>query len=831
MTAPFTPAQAHGPGMCDAIGSPSRAFVFQTDEVPTVLKENTDPHCTPPSSPTKQARPTTPKSTPLHRRFLQEVSMSPASPATPATPPRTPSRTPRDSPTKDRESPTKARATPTKNHGSPARLEIGQNGFYFSCEIPISKVVPKKQASPQKGSRAGTPTRRTPSPLKNETPVKRNRAKTLFGTPTGKTIDSAKDQQAGNLATRSIEDGSPAWRSSKIHSKEARDLMSVPVTPLRIPPECLSDVTEQDVRFSNAEAPSTTTTSHQAQSRPSSAHSAKDTRPENIGHMMARLTSGTFKTHDWTHAHQGVDPIKSPAPTPLRKASLQFGSVAPPPFLKLDADECTVAVDDPTKTTGRVSPVHTQESRQVVKKYFDESKRVKSPAIKWGGTLAVPKMRPACPNDRTTKASPAEGENEFGGMAAVRPSPYPALLFPGPRSEAETVEGLSSNRSEKHVQWRGPVFSPAKFRHQPSSLHRRAGTDPEVYLAMKRDMASMGENFRRSIGSSVLSPSSRLNTNELPTMSNGIFMRDLDATKPKITPEAKARGRLTRWNSDTPAVCPTRPNDLMREKKQRAATLTGPGVPMWHPTPSTPNQMLRQKFAASKDASKAAPSTGKAATVTTPQSRPVKPVSNKLSKAPLVSVTTPRRQQKISGPTLPPTRPMIGTPAKKQTPTLPLSKSKPIPPATPRGATKPKVSHTPAPRKTPITRPPASARKSKPKTTQPYDPTSDPRPYEEKFASASIIAERVTQWHIEEREKNTNEQANMQPSKAPSKAPSKSVIPNAIPAEESKSTTPNESSTPPGSPPIMPLRIAASPTKLPIRTATAYISAPLSIGS
>ncbi|KAI8930937.1 hypothetical protein NX059_011952 [Plenodomus lindquistii] len=820
--------------MCDAIGSPPRAFPLPTDEAHTVPKDNTYPHCTPPSSPSKQPRPSTPRSTPLHRRFLKEVSMSPASPATPATPPRTPSRNQRDTPSKNADSPTKVRATPVKHSGSPAKLEIGQNGFYFSMEIPMSKITPKKQASPQKGSQAGTPTRRTPSPLKNETPVKRNPAKALFGTPAGKGIDAVGNRVFAPME-RSVEDAGLGWTLVDVHDEGAGDLMSAPLAPLRVPPDCLSNIIEPDVDGVNIQA-SSDTTSHQTQSRPSSAHSAKDSRPETIGHMMARLTSGTFKTYEWAKAHR-VDPIKSPAPTPLRRASQKLYSEAPPGFAKLNAGEHTMVAREPTKATGKGPPALAPNLQPLGGRYFDESKRVKSPDVKMKNARATHTMNPAGTKIKPKKTLPLKGDTTLQQMAKAEPSPYPELLFPRSASDPklEIAKRTPSNRSEdKHVQWQGPIFSPSRSRYQPLNSHRRVGTDPEVYLAMQKDMASMGKSLRRSIGS-VLS-SSQPNMNELPPMSNTIFERDLGAQKPNVTPASTTRERLTRWNSDTPAVRTPR-LDVMKGVKQRAATLTNPSVPMWKQSGDQPARMLREKivFTAKEGAGVVSPK-GKAAVPVTPRAH-VKAVSKKLpSKTPTTPTTTPRRQPRTAIPATNPACPAFGTPAKKPTPAVAPPKSKPVMPATPRTATKPRVPHTPITRPTPSTKPPASSRKliaktpnpplsrklPKPATPPPYDP-ADPRPYEEKFASAAVIAERVTQWHSEEREKSVA--AARLPSKIPSKGSGRIVskgVKDVIAAIEESCTpptSPNKQPTRSASPTKLPIR-AASPTKLPIRAAS-----------
>ncbi|KAJ4384990.1 hypothetical protein N0V86_000595 [Didymella sp. IMI 355093] len=182
---------------------PIETTVTQTQDEEEV--ENKDPFVTTPprKSETQTSAPATPKSnTPLHKRFLAEVTMSPGTPS-----------------------------TPTKNKTVRKQtLEVGQNGFYFSMEIPERKIVPSRPASraatpevktgrvtPSPQKRNGrltpgirTPERLSPSPKKEvkDTPSGGGRVrdilrKNLFGTPTRKATKSGWEGRDKSDAKRS----------------------------------------------------------------------------------------------------------------------------------------------------------------------------------------------------------------------------------------------------------------------------------------------------------------------------------------------------------------------------------------------------------------------------------------------------------------------------------------------------------------------------------------------------------------------------------------------------------------------------------------------------
>ncbi|CAN9118084.1 unnamed protein product [Alternaria alternata] len=82
---------------------------------------------------------------------------------------------------KARDSPIVVRHTPKKTNQPPMKLEVGQGAFYFSIELPPSKITSKRSGTTSKsGTPKGeeTPTRtRTPSPLKNASPTRRRRSR------------------------------------------------------------------------------------------------------------------------------------------------------------------------------------------------------------------------------------------------------------------------------------------------------------------------------------------------------------------------------------------------------------------------------------------------------------------------------------------------------------------------------------------------------------------------------------------------------------------------------------------------------------------------------
>ncbi|XPS72633.1 hypothetical protein M3J09_004797 [Ascochyta lentis] len=246
--------------------------------------ENADPFVvTPPRrhSPSKHDRTTTPatpksRSTPLHKRFLEEVRMSPG---TPTTPPRTPSKSPKSSQTPIRQT-----------------LEVGQNGFYFSMEIPEKKASPVKM-----GRVTPSPEKEKKSEVKGGGRVRDMLRKNLFGTPTKKAnlprkgvsedeVKMSSPKHSGDRATPSTMDiTAPVTQTPKVQSSTPATAGITPAAPML------------DLR-----KVSMTST------------------PSNIGHLMAGLSNKSAKVQMLPAAG-----TTESMPTPLRKMSERLGLNSP----------------------------------------------------------------------------------------------------------------------------------------------------------------------------------------------------------------------------------------------------------------------------------------------------------------------------------------------------------------------------------------------------------------------------------------------------------------------------------------------------------------------
>jgi hypothetical protein len=670
------------------------------------VNENIDP-TTSPSTLNKPFSPSTPtsiqRSTPLHRRFLQKVAMSPA------TRPHSPMREKSNTTAKGRESPTKGRDSPTKQ-----QLEVGQNGFYFTCELPMSKVTPKKIGTPdtatprsrtsspikemssKKGvpSRRASPTRQTPSkarptsPLKNiSTPTDRKPVSPLKNTPKstiGRSPEKSTPAKVFSTPFQKTATPDPTKRaqgikvsptkSIKLASKFTQKCSSTPTPILRIPPECLKDVTKKEVADAVRNAPaisgSTNLTSSTTYEHAIEAHRVKPTREKsfNIGDLMVGLKEYTSKPRDAEEFARGEANMSGP-PTPLRRAAekLQLATVVTIPHESYSKRPNVLEEPQPPESAHEVVA-----SNQV----------------------ALPIRTRQLP---------------------LQCSPLP---FTSSGSETEQEEVISPSKTQTKRQ-----VSHQEKSNVPRPTPMRAGTDLVIIHAMQENMDKMQQSLRSSFGPTLAQhDTANSNSYEFPAMSS----TGLDSTRD--TPiTSRPKRTLIQTASDTSAcssASSVRASMLMKPKHHSGAvTPSATRKPHRPHVGQTPTQARMELLATLKE-----PHT----TEWLEETR-----GGTVSSALVVPTVTPK-------------------------------KTKPFRGGIPRSARQ-SVFDSPAPSKAPSTpKVPTTSRKSlyttphptnthhlaQDKTSNPpYDPKLDPRPCEQKFASAIDIADRVAEWNSEDRKK------------------------------------------------------------------------------
>jgi hypothetical protein len=861
---------------------------------------------TPPSSPAYNIKrltgPCTPtsNSTPLHRRFLRSISMSPAIPS-PSTP--------------TRNSPAKARPTPAhRKSESPIKLEVGQNAFYFSIELPVSKITPKKNGTPTikattpgrdigtpgtptktptvkelaaryqetdsgtptrkssplkhaspvkedhsttpartrspvkqspagaplgtpKSNRAprvetgsGTPTQRAPtsrttSPLKRHGREKRSPARALFGTPTKKgVVGMPHGSRPGSPVKRAIE--RLPTEPEKMISKLAGELLSKPTETLRIPPECLLDVTEGELAKAAIGTPFVTETSQVAWEVVTARPAAKS-RPETIGHLMASLRSGNVPTMNDRGVAEDVNPPQaSPAPTPLRKASQKLGLAESPSFLRFSANRASEKTNGDVKAGGSPAPHHEANGTQQEENQIDTTSSKATEGTASTQTAATRKTEPT-PVDISFEAQPprllTKVNPELSTAFDMRQNEQtaPPLLFPKPEPEpeADADELPLEPESEKRDQGMDNSKNTKNPPRAPTIQHRRIGTDPSVILKMQQEMTNLEVTMRRS--AEVVDPNfcGPLNLNELPSMSNSFFS-SRRAPADVRSPGAIGTPRLlSRADSNSSSIETVRASMVTSAQNQpqltRRASST-PKIPRWKPSCPTPAQAKRERLQAVKqirDEKMSGPGT--------PRSRAESSASAKSSKSGAVGTATPRKAlispTAVRLPSSPPSRIPAATPAKFKTPTTVI----------PRSARRPTVtSPNPKPAVAALAERLSNLQRKSPQKTlqlpesarlftkpEPYNPLVDHRPYEQKFASAVDIANRLKEWHEEDRRRAEAETPRSKlPIKTPPKVAEKSPTRTFIKAQTKIQS--KDSTTPAGSPtkPLTPIKESTTPS-------------------
>ncbi|KAF3036753.1 hypothetical protein E8E11_001571 [Didymella keratinophila] len=467
--------------------------------------ENRDPFVTTPSRKmkTQTSAPATPKSkanTPLHKRFLNEVTMSPG---IPSTPPRTPSRSPIRNKTASKQT-----------------LEVGQNGFYFSMEIPESKIVASRPASgattpevktgrvtpsPQKKNSRLTPGRVTPGRLspspkkefKSEvkgTPSGGGRVrdilrKNLFGTPTKKVTSSSWGDGDGIDEKKSpSKDGRYQLRPSDSSGSERRMEAAAPVTSTRsADAETLEPSVQCPVELLST--PTTSATSATAMSTGQSQTPATVPRtplpaiaagpplalgnasaastPSNIGHLMANHSNKSTKVQTLP-ASGGMESM----PTPLRKMQERLGLNSPHVVRKMRSTGPNLSATPPKTGTG-MSPI--------------SALILEDPAMKQG-TVST--------DEGTCDAAATIAREALQAESAKPQENRLTKLLPSPISISSPVSSLRPNTATT-TSFPSPL---TPSRPGLSSRSKSFGTPARLRSSMQEDMFKVQESLKRSLG-------------------------------------------------------------------------------------------------------------------------------------------------------------------------------------------------------------------------------------------------------------------------------------------------------------------------------------------
>lgn len=444
------------------------------------------------TSQSQTTTPITPKSkanTPLHKRFLQEVTMSPSKP------PRTPSHSP-------------------KKAGE-EKLEVGQNGFYFSMEIPEKKIVSSRPASraatpnakpsgrltpsPEKRNGRLTPGRLSPSPkkeLRSEvkgTPSGGGRVrdilrKNLFGTPTKKATTPGwrnKDecdvkmsptkngaQMSGGARSENPMVDATIGRITTLSAPQKLDLSAhcsaQPASALA--PDAPQEL---DLLADQCHTPKTTpfTLASAGEAAPpfGSRKASTASTPFNIGHLMANHSSKSARVLT-PPAVSGLESM----PTPLRKMSERLGLKSLPvaPVERDDERESKIFVTVPAKGLV-ISPISTLPNKHIA---TAQTNSLSSPTADKSHANATPVA-------------------SYGGYD-VRKENRLTQLLPSPITVPSPT--LSSRPNTATTPSYPSPLTPC--RPGLSSRSKSFGTPAVLRSSMQEDMFKVQESLKRSLG-------------------------------------------------------------------------------------------------------------------------------------------------------------------------------------------------------------------------------------------------------------------------------------------------------------------------------------------
>jgi hypothetical protein len=730
-------------------------------------KEIIDPDTTPAKR--QRAEPTTPtRSTTLHKRFLDEVSMSTSPQPAPA----------------HTLSPTKGlagRLTPTKGRDSPTKekLEVGTMGFYFSCELPMSKISPKK-------GKGGTPVRKEDELQKREmngdsTPKKETPARALFNTAVLRS--PVRKVDAGGVRAGTLKKSTPtravfgtpvrnATTPDKTKCFEKKDW--TPQSPSRPPfGSPLRRVATPDARNSPKSSPtrSIKTTVGETPKKRTPARVQIETPLRNVTTPKDAAKERTSATKP-TKVVSWFD--KGRVPTP-------GGSCGP--GKDVEKEETVVVVSDAPaapSSTGSPRPVlnttvtadpkpargssfdigdlmaglksHASSTASVTRSSNNDISEPPTPlrkaAEKLGDVQVI--VRSNCELENLIHLTPGTNGIDSPKDASEehctfmpfhikeQTLQYQPLLFPKPAPGPEVKEEDSTViTATRHAGCHD--FSARSSDSPKANTSTRPGTTPKVFQAMQQDMHTLTRSLSNSLGFGV-EFSGKENTFELPAMANSLLESDQQSllnSQPRPPTRRTKSNVSNKSNSTTSSIGTVRASTFVDRRDV-------PGIPECiKPAPShwpyackTSGQTRRERMAAEKEKDLAEWQAEVRAqeqqklmgrkTTTAESITPHKDTSSAMASRAKAPARTPR--------------------SKPSTP----AKSKATGSGIPRSARK-SVFDSPSTKNLLATRKPVVASR-RPGAFTPRKPLSTPRPV---FASAKDIANTVALWNTKDKKNGT----------------------------------------------------------------------------
>ncbi|KAJ8116556.1 hypothetical protein OPT61_g2042 [Boeremia exigua] len=476
---------------------------------------------------TASTTPATPrsKSTPLHKRFLEQVTMSPG---TSSKPPRTPTKSPSRG----------ARGAQTPKQ----TLEVGKNGFYFSMEIPEKKITPRRAATPEtkvSGRLTPSPEKQKRSEVKAGGRVRDILRKNLFGTPTKQPVGSEKEERGvrkvpstdeNNKARPSRSAGARPWASGVGESERAQDdarkeaAADHTTAPFatRTSSQSQADSTSPMAMAKTQQAALPSDPAKTPDVRPSAptpitkaAHlldlqkEPVTSTPSNMGHLIANHSSKSSKVQVLP-TNDGSESM----PTPLRKMSEKLG-LRSPHVLRKDQNaqdrESIVAVTEPEEMLR--SPISALDLRAAATVVDGRTSHT-----------AAGKEESAYTSTTAQRGYTTRDENR---LRQLLPSPI-TTIFPVVSTRPSTATSSLSSPS-----------TPSR-----PGLQNRAksfGTPSRLRSSMQEDMFKVQESLKRSLGQDVFqAPVTRPTTPSSPLVTPA-DSSPCKSIRPRLSPSKSAR--------------------------------------------------------------------------------------------------------------------------------------------------------------------------------------------------------------------------------------------------------------------------------------------------